>query len=91
MCAVIWPPYMAGAGVTAVPDSGVPAAVTMITRPDGRQQVGYGGRALYFYLGDARPGDTLGEHVEDSWGEWELVRLAAREEERGGGRGRDDD
>ena len=49
----------------------------MIVRPEGAQQVGYAGRALYFYLGDSGPDETLGEHVEDSWGEWTLVRLAA--------------
>lgn len=93
MCAVVWPPYLASGGAP-VADSGVQAALLgTVARPGGGTQVSYAGRALYYYIGDARPGDTRGQHVEDSWGEWYLVRSDGAEartpdRERSGRRGR---
>ena len=93
MCAVVWPPYLASGGAPAA-DSGVRASLLgTLTRPGGGTQVSYAGRALYYYIGDARPGDTRGQHVEDSWGEWYLVRpdgaeVRAPDRDRGGRRGR---
>lgn len=94
MCAVVWPPYLASGGAP-VADSGVQATLLgTLARPGGGTQVSYAGRALYYYIGDARPGDTRGQHVEDSWGEWYLVRpdggeVRTADRERGNRRGRD--
>ena len=94
MCAVVWPPYLAAGGTAPVADSGVRAALLgTVPRPGGGTQVSYGGHALYYYIGDAKPGDTRGQHVEDSWGEWYLVQPGGGEatapgRERGGRRGR---
>lgn len=94
MCAVVWPPYLASGGAP-VADSGVQAGLLgTLARPGGGTQVSYAGRALYYYIGDARPGDTRGQHVEDSWGEWYLVRpdggeVRPADRERGERRGRD--
>ena len=94
MCAVVWPPYLASGGAP-VADSGVQTALLgTLTRPGGGTQVSYAGQALYYYIGDARPGDTRGQHVEDSWGEWYLVRpdggeVRTGDREGGGRRGRD--
>ena len=86
MCAVIWPAYLAAAGSRPAADPGVQARLLgTATRPGGGVQVSYAGHALYYYLGDSRPGDTLGQHVEDSGGEWYLVNPEGREASSGGG------
>jgi predicted lipoprotein with Yx(FWY)xxD motif len=95
MCVVIWPAYLATSGTVVAADAGVQdRLVGTVPRPGGGGQVSYGGHALYYYLGDSHPGDTRGQRVEDSWGEWYLVRPDGREAstrggERGGRRGRD--
>lgn len=92
MCAVVWPPLLAGAAAPAAGDSAVQSRLLgSVARPGGGNQVTYGGRPLYFYIGDAKPGDVRGQHVEDSWGEWYLVSPAGRsiEGERAGARGDD--
>jgi predicted lipoprotein with Yx(FWY)xxD motif len=94
MCAAIWPPFLAGQGRPTAADSAVRASLLgTADRPGGAKQVTYGGQPLYYYLGDEGPGQTRGQHVEDSWGEWRLVSPAGRgvgEDERGGRRrGRD--
>jgi predicted lipoprotein with Yx(FWY)xxD motif len=79
MCAVIWPPYLAAGGASTA-DSGVQGALLgNAARPGGGTQVSYAGHPLHYYLGDSRPGDTRGQRVEDSWGEWYLVRPDGRE------------
>jgi predicted lipoprotein with Yx(FWY)xxD motif len=81
-CLTIWPPLLAGSAAPVAADSAVRADLLgTTTRADGALQVTYGGHALYYYLGDAQPGDTFGQHVEDAWGEWYLVSLAGQEVE----------
>lgn len=74
MCPVVWPPFLAG---TADPAPGNAAVQQRLlgraALPSGNTQVTYAGHRLYYYLGDAKAGDTNGQHVEDSWGEWYLV------------------
>ena len=87
MCAVVWPPLLAGQATPVAGDSVVQSRLLgSVPRPGGGAQVSYGGRPLYYYVGDAKPGDVRGQHVEDSWGEWYLVSAAGRpiEGERGG-------
>lgn len=38
-----------------------------ITRPDGKKQTTYKGFPLYYFFKDAKPGDTLGEGVNNVW------------------------
>jgi predicted lipoprotein with Yx(FWY)xxD motif len=86
MCLVIWPAYLAAAGTPPTADSGVQARLLgTAARPAGGVQVSYAGHPLYYYLGDSRPGDTRGQRVEDSWGEWYLVHPDGREASPGGG------
>ena len=76
MCAAIWPPFLASQGAPVAVDSAVRTSLLgTIQRQGGGSQVSYNGQALYLYLGDAGPGQgqTRGQHVEDSWGEWYLV------------------
>lgn len=94
-CLGVWPPLFGSASVTVTADSGVSQQrIGTAQRRDGTSIVTYGGHPLYYYAGDRRPGDTQGQHVEDSWGEWYLLRPdGGKVEDHGGGRrgrGRDD-
>lgn len=73
-CMGVWPPLSAGQAPPAAADPAVQASMIGTTkRRDGLAQVTYNGHPLYYYVGDRGPGQTQGQHVEDSWGEWYLV------------------
>ena len=38
-----------------------------ITRPDGKKQTTYKGMPLYYFIKDAKPGDTAGHGFKDVW------------------------
>jgi predicted lipoprotein with Yx(FWY)xxD motif len=76
-CAAAWPPYIAGGD----PRAGAGAASSLlhtISRPDGRQQVTYAGRPLYYYVGDRKPGQILCQNVSEYGGLWLVVRPSGR-------------
>ena len=64
-CAPTWPPVV----VTDTPTkaSGISGDVTTITRDDGTTQVAYGGKPLYRFAGDTKPGDTNGQGIGNIW------------------------
>jgi predicted lipoprotein with Yx(FWY)xxD motif len=63
-CAALWPSFHVGPGAR----QGINAQdVGEIVRSDGRQQTTYRGWPLYYYAGDARPGDINGEGIDDIW------------------------
>jgi predicted lipoprotein with Yx(FWY)xxD motif len=72
-CAAAWPPYIvkdrarAGRGVKR-------SLLGTIRRADGRRQVTYAGRPLYYYVGDRRPGQILCQDVFEFGGDWLVVR-----------------
>ena len=61
-CATTWPPLLVVDGIA----SGV-AELSTIQRDDGSVQAAYQGRPLYFYAGDANPGDTNGQGLGGVW------------------------
>ena len=61
-CATNWPPLLVTDG-TATGAS----RLTTITRDDGSTQAAYEGRPLYFFAGDAAPGDTNGQGLGGVW------------------------
>ena len=71
-CAKAWPPYIvkgtlrAGAGATR-------SLLGSIRRKDGRRQLTYAGRPLYFYVHDG-PGQVLCQNVREYGGLWLVVR-----------------
>jgi predicted lipoprotein with Yx(FWY)xxD motif len=72
-CAKAWPVYFAKGGLTA--GSGVKRSLLGTTkRRDGSRQVTYGGRPLYRYVGDRRPGQILCQNVAEFGGTWLVVR-----------------
>ena len=63
-CAANWPALTG----TATAGTGAQAALlSTATQADGSSQVTYGGRPLYYFAGDAKPGDTNGQGVGSVW------------------------
>ena len=60
-CAVNWPPAIADAGAVAEGD------FTLVDRTDGTKMWAYDGKPLYFWIKDAKPGDTTGDGVGEVW------------------------
>ena len=65
-CAAAWPPVLVDS-VPSVADSGLAAALGTTTRTDGGQQLTYQGNPLYYYVGDAAPGQTTGDGSDGVW------------------------
>ena len=69
-CLNAWPAYILPAhGVLAAEVGGGTVSVAA-RQDDGRQQVTYNGRPLYYFAGDSSPGDTNGD---GSGGVWHVV------------------
>jgi predicted lipoprotein with Yx(FWY)xxD motif len=60
-CAEYWPPVKASADDKPVGD------LTIITRDDGSRQWADGGKPLYTYVKDKKPGDVTGDNVNGVW------------------------
>jgi len=72
-CAAAWPPFIVSKRATA--GVGVAARLIGVTRrSDGRLQVTYGGKPLYYYVGDRKPGQVLCQNVPEFGGIWRVVR-----------------
>jgi predicted lipoprotein with Yx(FWY)xxD motif len=64
-CAAAWPPLLVDAAPAAPAD--LPGALGTTARTDGATQVTYNGQPLYYYSGDANPGDANGQGVGGVW------------------------
>jgi predicted lipoprotein with Yx(FWY)xxD motif len=76
-CAKAWPPVL----VSSFPQAGKGAKRTLvgtITRPDGKKHVTYGGRPLYYYVGEKKPGQVLCQGVSEFGGLWLVVRASGK-------------
>ena len=72
-CASAWPVYFASGRLVA--GKGVKRSLMGTTRRrDGRRQVTYNGRPLYYYVGDKKPGQVLCQNVDEFGGTWLVVR-----------------
>ncbi|MGY0798425.1 COG4315 family predicted lipoprotein [Lysobacter sp. A286] len=72
-CLRQWAPLFPPTTEPTVSGNLAPVLVGTIDRADGSKQVTYNGHPLYHYVGDTRPGSTLGHERDDEWGEWYLV------------------
>jgi predicted lipoprotein with Yx(FWY)xxD motif len=63
-CLTAWPALTAAAGQQVTAGPGVTGALGSFVRPDGSQWITYGGMPLYYWEGDAKPGDATGQGVE---------------------------
>jgi predicted lipoprotein with Yx(FWY)xxD motif len=72
-CAKAWPPYI----VRTAPRAGGGTRRSLLgttRRSDGRLQVTYAGRPLYYYVGDRAPGQILCQNVSEYGGLWLVAR-----------------
>ncbi len=81
-CLKVWPPLVLPSGATkATAGPGVSSSkLGTKTRAGGVRQVTYGGKPLYFFVGDTGPRQVHG-NVSDAWGTW----TAAKSSSSGGG------
>jgi predicted lipoprotein with Yx(FWY)xxD motif len=63
-CLTAWPPLTVASGQSLTAGAGVTGAVGSFARPDGSQWVTYAGMPLYYWQGDAKPGDATGQGLE---------------------------
>jgi predicted lipoprotein with Yx(FWY)xxD motif len=76
-CATNWPPYIVGK--RALAGAGVKQSLIGTTRrSDGKLQVTYAGRPVYFYIGDRKPGQVLCQNVPEFGGTWLVVRPSGK-------------
>ena len=88
-CLKVWPELVLPKGVLhATAGKGVSAAkLGTVPRAGGVLQVTYGGKALFFYVGDAAPGQVRG-NIKDTWGKWsDVVTVKPTSSGAGGGAG----
>ncbi len=68
-CAAVWPPVLA----SQMPNTTGLAKKSLIgltTRKGGMKQVTYNGLPLYYYVADAKAGQSVGNHLKDQFGLW---------------------
>ena len=76
-CAKAWPVYYAKGTLRA--GTGVKRSLLGTTkRRDGRRQITYAGRPLYYYVGDTRAGQIRCQNVVEFGGTWLIVRPSGR-------------
>lgn len=74
-CATAWPPLLTSG--TAKTGPGARKNLLGTTkRPDGTSEVTYNGHPLYYYAGDAKPGDTNGEGLNQFGAAWYALNPA---------------
>jgi predicted lipoprotein with Yx(FWY)xxD motif len=72
-CAKAWPVYYAKATLRA--GTGIKRSLIGTTkRRDGRRQITYAGRPLYYYVGDTEAGQIRCQNVVEFGGTWLVVR-----------------
>jgi predicted lipoprotein with Yx(FWY)xxD motif len=72
-CAAAWPPYLVASKPRAL--AGAKASlIGTVKRSDGKLQVTYAGRPVYFYRGDTQPHQVLCQNVYEFGGLWLVVR-----------------
>ncbi len=83
-CASNWPaltgPATAGTGVQA-------SLLSTAMQANGKSQVTYGGKPLYYFAGDAKPGDINGQGVGNVWFALTAGGELVKEKAAGGGYG----
>jgi predicted lipoprotein with Yx(FWY)xxD motif len=66
-CAQTWPPFTLDSGEKVTAGKGVTGKLTTFARADGKMQVAYKGAPLYYYSGDQKAGDVMGQGVLGLW------------------------
>ena len=71
-CSKAWPPLITK-GPPKAAGGAVGADLGTTTRADGRRQVTYAGRPLYYYAGDVRPGTVRGNGSDQFGARWWVI------------------
>jgi len=66
-CANNWPPLLTVAGVAPSVEGAPAGTFGVITRQDDTQQITFNTMPLYYFAGDANPGDTNGQGLGSVW------------------------
>jgi predicted lipoprotein with Yx(FWY)xxD motif len=82
-CASIWPP-LTTAGKPHAVRGALGARLGTTRRSDGKLEVTYNGHPLYRYVGDAKPGDTKGQGLNQFGGGWDVLSPVGMKIEGGG-------
>jgi predicted lipoprotein with Yx(FWY)xxD motif len=77
-CAKAWPPYFAPKGTLRVGPGVKRSLLGTVRRKNGKLQVTYAGRPLYYYVGDTRAGQILCQNVVEYGGTWLIVRPSGK-------------
>lgn len=77
-CAKAWPPYFAPKGSLVVGRGVKRSLLGTVKRRNGRRQIAYAGKPLYYYVGDRRPGQILCQDVFEYGGRWLIVRPSGK-------------
>ena len=64
-CLAKWPAF--NANPISAPSVLMPADFSVVTRADGVNQTAYMDRPLYYFAGDAKPGDMNGQGFNNAW------------------------
>jgi predicted lipoprotein with Yx(FWY)xxD motif len=72
-CAKAWPVYFSSGRLVA--GKGVKRSlIGTVRRRDGRRQITYNGRPLYYYVGDKSAGQVTCQNVDEFGGTWLVMR-----------------
>lgn len=77
-CAKRWPPYLAPKGSLKAGAGVKGSLLGTVTRKNGKRQVTYAGRPLYYYVRDVRPAQILCQNVVEFGGRWLIVRPSGK-------------
>jgi predicted lipoprotein with Yx(FWY)xxD motif len=77
-CAKAWPPYFASNGRLTVGAGLKRSLLGAVKRKNGKRQITYAGRPLYYYVGDTRPRQILCQDVFEYGGRWLIVRPSGK-------------
>jgi predicted lipoprotein with Yx(FWY)xxD motif len=81
-CAALWPPLLTHGKPVAGP--GVRASLLGTTkRKDGKLEVTYGGRPLYYFVSDRKPGQTTGQGINQFGAPWWALSASGKENHHG--------
>jgi predicted lipoprotein with Yx(FWY)xxD motif len=76
-CARAWPVYFASGRLLAG-KSVKQSLIGTTKRRDGRRQITYNGRPLYYYVSDVKPGQVTCQNVDEYGGTWLVVRPSGK-------------
>jgi predicted lipoprotein with Yx(FWY)xxD motif len=74
-CASVWPPVTSAATPRATGGASA-SMLSVVTRPDGTNQVTYNGHPLYFYARDGDSGDAYGQGISSFGASWYVLSPA---------------